>query len=92
MLTPDQREHAKGNLKFWTVMAFKKYVLGQKEHQGNLWEKSGMLKNIETEIADTIHYVPTLRRQMNEVLLLLKTGKIQEAILKLESILSEETD
>lgn len=52
------------------VATKKKYLKGQKEHGGHLWEKPGMLQNLEEELTDGLTYAYTIRYQLVTVLLL----------------------
>ena len=87
-MTPEQKQHLKGNVRATSKLMIEKYVAGQKEHKGNLWEKSGMLRNAENEVADLNNYLPTLRRQIEKVKDLLPDNPAL-AKEKLENILSE---
>jgi len=57
-----------------------KYRNGQKEHGGDLWEKSGMMDNALDEVADLVTYLHTLRSQLEEVRALLKRERYPSAI------------
>jgi len=41
-----------------------KYVTGQKEHGGNLWEKEGLLDMAIDEAIDQVIYLLTLKKQL----------------------------
>ena len=87
-MTDEQRTNAKSNIKSMGTISINKCVKGVREHGGNLWEKQGMLRNAEDEVADLMQYLPTLRRQLNEVLDLLVNKKYIQAEDKLIDILS----
>ena len=44
-----------------------KYHRGQKEHGGQLWTKSGALKNLEEEVIDLAVYYKTARDQLRQM-------------------------
>lgn len=51
------------------VIAYqKKYPKGQKQHGGNLWQKPGMLKNMEEEILDQWSYYHVMKEQLVSIL------------------------
>jgi hypothetical protein len=70
----------------------KKYMRGQAEHGGYLWEKPGMLMMNEQEILDQITYHFTLRDQITSALEYLKSGDAKSCELVLEKILGEPVD
>lgn len=87
-MTPDREQHLADNLMAALNLMSSKYREGQKEHGGNMWQKSGMLHNAEQEVADLNHYLPTLRRQLQEVLTLIDSKRFDEARELLFNILS----
>jgi hypothetical protein len=89
-MTKKQNEHLAENLAATVSLMTKKYKAGQKEHSGNLWEKPGMLRNAENEVADLNNYLPTLRKQLNDVRLLLESGNNLAALSLLRDVLSEQ--
>lgn len=66
-----------------------KYRKGQKEHGGNIWEKSGMLANAEDESTDFIVYLHTLREQLQEAAALLKRDRYPDAVAKAREIIEK---
>ena len=65
-MTKDQTKHMEASLERFQEMGAKKYKAGQKEHGGNLWQKPGMLDNMEEEVVDMWHYIQALRVQLEE--------------------------
>lgn len=65
-ITPKQGKHIADISAASSRRIEAKYRKGQKEHGGNLWEKEGMLANIEDETTDLIVYVHTLREQIEQ--------------------------
>lgn len=63
-MTSDQQAHLQRILSEFTKDASEKYISGQKEHGGNLWEKPGMLDNAIQEVLDLAVYLYTLREQL----------------------------
>lgn len=70
----------------------KKYRKGQKEHGGKLWEKPGMLRNIEFENTDQSTYAFALRKQLNRVLEYQLEGSYEKATEIIKMILAEPKD
>lgn len=52
-----------------------KYHIGQREHGGHLWEKTGALANLEEEILDMLVYFKTAKDQLRT---LAREGKTAE--------------
>ena len=52
-----------------------KYVKGQEEHGGNLWEKEGLLDEAINEVVDLSIYLLTLKCQTQKMLKSSFTGK-----------------
>jgi hypothetical protein len=44
-----------------------KYLRGQQEHGGRIWEKAGMLGHVEAEARDSMVYLHVLREQLADV-------------------------
>lgn len=91
-MTKDQEEHLELNVEDTVRRMKQKYHAGQVEHGGDLWNKKGMLTNIENEVADLNNYIPTLRGQLKIVLNRLVTDQIPEAVQLLVDILDEPSD
>jgi hypothetical protein len=63
-MTPEHQEHLDGIVKELTADLRAKYVKGQEEHGGNIWEKPGMLDHAIEEVLDLAVYLYTLKRQL----------------------------
>lgn len=48
------------------IMAKNKYVSGQKEHGGNLWEKLNLLDHAEEEVIDLWYYLQGIRQKLKD--------------------------
>jgi hypothetical protein len=66
-LDPDKQAHLKSMQDAFLALSTTKYVNGQIEHGGKMWEKSGMLENAKEEVIDLWHYLCTLEQQINEL-------------------------
>ena len=66
-MNKQQKQYMTEAIASFAVKAEKKFRKGQKEHGGNFWEKSGMLKNAEDEALDFWYYIFNLRHQMYEM-------------------------
>lgn len=62
-LTTQQLAHLSRIVNAFAKEASDKYVTGQIEHGGNLWEKPHMLDNAILEAIDLVIYLYTLREQ-----------------------------
>jgi hypothetical protein len=89
MMTIEQEAHLTAIKAKFEREVDTKYRAGQKEHGGNLWLKSGILKNIKQETIDFNVYVEVLERQLLEVKDLLEQNKLDEAIVLVKAMLSE---
>jgi hypothetical protein len=87
-MTEEQEANLEQNIQAAVLLMASKYRTGQAEHSGNLWEKSGMLRNAENEVADLNHYLPTIRLQVGKALSAIHQGDTQEAGRILEKLLS----
>jgi hypothetical protein len=65
VLTAEQAASRDSALVRFQEMAASKYEAGQKEHGGNLWEKPGLLDNMEEEVIDAWFYIQALKQQQN---------------------------
>jgi len=65
-MTNDQWNHINQIVKYFHVNALTKYENGQKEHGGNLWEKSAieLVENALDEAIDQVIYLTTLRDKL----------------------------
>lgn len=57
-LTEEQHAHITGIIERFAYDAYEKYVAGQLEHGGNLWEKD-VLKEARQETLDLVVYLDT---------------------------------
>ncbi len=48
------------------IMAKNKYMAGQKEHGGNLWEKPNLLDHAEEEVVDLWYYLQAIRQKLKD--------------------------
>jgi hypothetical protein len=65
VLSAEQAASRDSALVRFQEMAAAKYEAGQKEHGGNLWEKPGLLDNMEEEVIDAWFYIQALKQQQN---------------------------
>jgi hypothetical protein len=91
-MTPQQQKHMEDALLSLAHNAITKYSKGQKEHGGNMWCKSGMLKNLENEVIDFVFYSATIREQLQVALKCLKTNRYKDAEEILGGVLGIPTD
>lgn len=68
VMDPPRQAHLEGIVEELTVDLQAKYIAGQLEHGGNLWEKAGMLDGAIAEVLDLAIYLYTLRRQLRRVI------------------------
>lgn len=68
IVTSDQCAHLQRILTSFQADATAKYVNGQREHGGNLWEKPGMLEAAIQEAIDQVIYLYTLKEQRDAVM------------------------
>jgi len=73
-MNPEKEAHLKEMQDAFLSLSRKKYEKGQIEHGGNMWEKSGMLENLEEELVDAWHYLQTLKRHIREAKQLIEKG------------------
>lgn len=68
-LTSDQAEHlAELNHRFWTANT-EKYLKGQREHGGNLWEKDldSMIHAAKEEVVDQWNYLNVIEEKVADM-------------------------
>jgi len=65
IMTEEQTASRDAALVRFQDLAAAKYEAGQKEHGGNLWEKPGLLNNMEEEVIDAWFYIQALKQQQN---------------------------
>jgi len=63
-MSDDHIAHLNKIVNEFTQLASVKYVTGQKEHGGNLWEKEGLLDMAIDEAIDQVIYLLTLKKQL----------------------------
>lgn len=88
----DPLQHLQGIIGRFVEHFTEKYLKGQKEHGGNLWEKPGMLKMLRQEHLDSIAYDDSLQYQIQSAHDYAIQGDTQSCILMLEKILGDPTD
>ena len=88
-MTSEQDNHVIGIVQRLVSGVTDKYEAGQKEHGGNLWKKSGIIRNIHNETFDFAVYVDVLKQQLQMVQSLLHDGKFEQALKWMDAILSE---
>jgi hypothetical protein len=67
VLEPDQQAHLDRVTHWQRDLLWLKYVRGQRQHGGRLWEKPGMLANAIDESTDLIVYLLTMREQLGHL-------------------------
>ena len=65
-ITEAQTESMDQAIKRFQVLAKHKYLSGQKEHGGNLWEKTNLLIHAEEEVIDLWYYLQGIRQKLND--------------------------
>jgi hypothetical protein len=65
-MTEEQDAHLGRILDGLTAKISAKYKQGQKQHGGNLWEKSGLLEEALSEAIDQVIYLSTLIEQRDQ--------------------------
>lgn len=63
-MTPEHQAHLDQIVSELTQDIRAKYIKGQAEHGGNIWEKPGMLEHAIEEVLDLAVYLYTLKRQL----------------------------
>lgn len=91
-MTPEQQEHLAGIVRRFVEDLTAKYTRGQAQHQGNLWEKPGMLKMLRQEHLDSVAYDDSLQYQIQSALDYLLSGDSASCAKVLTDILGEPTD
>jgi hypothetical protein len=86
-MSPQQQNHLQAIVADQEHKLLYKYPKGQKENGGDLWDKPGMMENVEEEITDLITYKYTLRMQLQQVLDLLEASDAEKAKHRLAMIL-----
>lgn len=66
VLTPDQAHHVAELVKEFAFEMTEKYIKGQREHGGNLWDLpiDALLNNAIDEAIDQVVYLLTLKRKI----------------------------
>ena len=70
-MTEEHADHLKKLIKEFDRLASDKYIKGQIQHGGSLWEKEGLLDMAIDEAIDQVIYLLTLKQQLGG----LKLGK-----------------
>lgn len=65
-MTEKQNAHINNIVHHATARLINKYVKGQAEHGGNLWEKQGILDMAIDEAIDQVTYLLTLKQQLED--------------------------
>tara|TARA_S200002703_G_scaffold59671_2_gene51701 strand:+ start:1678 stop:1890 length:213 start_codon:yes stop_codon:yes gene_type:complete len=65
-ITEAQAESMDQALKRFQILAENKYMAGQKEHGGNLWEKPNLLDHAEEEVLDLWYYLQGIRQKLKD--------------------------
>lgn len=64
-MTPEQERSMQDALTEFVGKAEFKYRAGQAEHEGNLWEKDGLLEEAGKEVIDQMFYLAALRQRVS---------------------------
>jgi len=64
-MTKQHFKHIKGILKRFYIQAIGKYIKGNKQHGGKLWEKKDLIDKAIEEAIDQVIYLYTLKDQIN---------------------------
>lgn len=64
-MTPEQERSMQHALTEFVGKAEEKYRAGQAEHEGNLWEKDGLLEEAGKEVIDQMFYLAALRQRLS---------------------------
>lgn len=75
-MNKQQLRHAMDCLQVFNDEAFLKYSKGQKEHGGNMWQKTGMLSNAYMEIIDQLFYLSVVGQQIEAAKKAIEDGHI----------------
>jgi hypothetical protein len=65
-MTPEHQAHLDRLLSEVHTRLKAKYIKGQNEHGGKLWEKPGLLDEAINEAIDQVVYLMTLKEQLSE--------------------------
>lgn len=71
-MTKEQQKFVAECIAHFTVRDKKKYKVGQKEHGGDFWKKSGLLNEGMNETLDQWNYLYAVKFQIQEVALLIR--------------------
>lgn len=66
-MTPEQERSMQHALTEFVGKAEEKYRAGQAEHEGNLWEKDGLLGEAGNEVIDQMFYLAALRQRLAHI-------------------------
>ena len=85
-------EHAEGIANKFKTEFVHKYMLGQAEHGGYLWEKPGAIKMAKAENFDNTSYLNVIETQVLSARDYLKAGDYKSAELMLDKLLGDPID
>lgn len=78
-ITEEHENHISGITRKFSLDARKKYIMGIKEHGGNLWDKPNLVNEALNEAIDQFVYIYTFAEQINIIKQLLLQDKFEEA-------------
>ena len=87
-----KKAHLKHCVRRTSKLQIDKYVAGQREHKGQMWNKTGMLHASLEEVADLANYLPTVELQVAQAIKRLKANQPDKALLILEGLLSKKVE
>ena len=67
--------HIASILKWFQQALTEKYIVGQEEHGGELWNKAGAMKNATEEVLDLVTYQATAKDQLRQMAIDGKSAK-----------------
>ena len=74
-MTTEQNEHLARVKTNFTELATDKYIKGQSQHGGNLWEKKNLIDMAIDEAIDQVIYLLTLKEQIENKTLYTVSGE-----------------
>lgn len=91
VLEGDDRSHAIAIVNWAAANIINKYEAGQREHGGHVWQKGGLMAELEAECLDHIVYSRTIRLQLDGILDALNRGAVEDAKTSLRMLLRGKT-
>ena len=85
-------EHAEGIARKFTTEFIHKYMVGDSEHGGFLWEKPGAIRMAKDEHLDLTSYLDVIESQARSALDYLINGDVESAKFTLEKLLGDPVD